>query len=139
MPMKRSGFTLIELLVVIAIIAVLAVIVILTLNPAALLQQARDANRLSDLSTINSAMNLYATDVATSLGSASLQAMSVPDPTATSTAGDQCQGLSLPSTATSTSWQCAATSSYKTVAGSGWIPINFKNISSGSPLGSLPV
>jgi prepilin-type N-terminal cleavage/methylation domain-containing protein len=38
------GFTLIELLVVIAILAIIAVVVILTLNPAELLRQSRDAN-----------------------------------------------------------------------------------------------
>ena len=62
---NRKGFTLIELLVVIAIIAVLAVVVVLTLNPAELLRQARDSNRLSDFATMKSAISLYATDVAT--------------------------------------------------------------------------
>ena len=59
----NKGFTLIELLVVIAIIAVLAVVVILTLNPAALLQEARDANRVSDMATLKSALSLYLADV----------------------------------------------------------------------------
>ena len=40
----------------------LSVVVILTLNPAELLRQSRDANRLSDLTTMNSAINLYNTD-----------------------------------------------------------------------------
>src|ERR1700735_5458636 len=63
---NRSGFTLIELLVVIAIIAILSVVVVLTLNPAELLRQARDSNRVSDFATIKSAMGLYGADVATS-------------------------------------------------------------------------
>src|SRR5271154_4705198 len=63
---NRSGFTLIELLVVIAIIAILAVVVILTLNPAELLRQARDSNRVSDFATLKSSIGLYAADVATS-------------------------------------------------------------------------
>ena len=58
----RSGFTLIELLVVIAILAVLAVVVVLTLNPFALLQESRDANRLSDMATLNSAINISLAD-----------------------------------------------------------------------------
>ena len=48
---SRSAFTLIELLVVIAILAILAVVVVLVLNPAELLKQSRDANRLSDMQT----------------------------------------------------------------------------------------
>jgi prepilin-type N-terminal cleavage/methylation domain-containing protein len=57
--MRRSkGFTLIELLVVIAIIAVLAVVVVLTLNPAELLKQSRDARRVSDLTVLRNAILL---------------------------------------------------------------------------------
>ena len=80
---SRSGFTLIELLVVIAIIAILAVVVILTLNPAQLLAQSRDANRVSDMATLNSAINLYETDQGGSsgysLGTVSTSYISVPD------------------------------------------------------------
>ena len=89
---SHTGFTLIELLVVIAIIAILAVIVVLTLNPAQLLEQSRDANRLSDMATLTSALNLYATDQtgasSFSLGIASDTYPSVYDPQATTTAGD---------------------------------------------------
>jgi prepilin-type N-terminal cleavage/methylation domain-containing protein len=141
-PYSRRAFTLIELLVVIAIIAILAVVVVLTLNPAQLLAQSRDANRLSDLATISSAINLYNTDqggVQTySLGNASTAYLSIFDLTATSTAGDQCQGLGLTSLP-SGSYHCAASSSYRSTDGTGWIPVNFNKISSGSPLGSLPV
>src|ERR1039458_7608646 len=96
----RKGFTLIELLVVIAIIAILAVVVVLTLNPAELLRQSRDANRVSDLATLNAAINIYNTDQSGastySLGAASTSNPSIYDPAATSTAGDQCQGLGMP-------------------------------------------
>ncbi len=60
---NQKGFTLIELLVVIAIIAILAVVVILTLNPAELLRQSRDSNRVSDFATLKSAIGLYSEDV----------------------------------------------------------------------------
>lgn len=138
----RKGFTLIELLVVIAIIAILAVVVVLTLNPAALLQQSRDSQRVSDMATLTSAINLYNTDQSGassySLGSASMSYMSIFDSSATSTAGDQCQGLSMP-TAIAYSYHCAASSTYRMVNSTGWIPVNFQNISAGSPLGVLPV
>jgi prepilin-type N-terminal cleavage/methylation domain-containing protein len=139
---NRSAFTLIELLVVIAIIAILSVVVILTLNPQELLRQSRDSVRLSDMDTLNHAVGLYITDqnvVATfNLGAVSTTYISIPDPSATSTAGDQCQGLGLPVITIST-YHCAASSTVRNIDGTGWIPVNFKNISSGLPLGNLPV
>jgi prepilin-type N-terminal cleavage/methylation domain-containing protein len=96
----RRGFTLIELLVVIAIIAILAVVVVLTLNPAELLRQSRDSNRVSDMATLTSALNLYNTDQggATSynMGSINTVYVSLPDPAATSTAGTNCSTMGLP-------------------------------------------
>jgi prepilin-type N-terminal cleavage/methylation domain-containing protein len=141
--MKR-GFTLIELLTVIAIIAILAIVVVLTINPAALLQQSRDATRVSDTGTINKAVSLYYQDAMANpstlfMGTSSIVYVSVPDPTATSTAGDQCQGLSLPALPTGYTYQCAATSTYMKTNGTGWIPINFASYSAGSVISKLPV
>jgi prepilin-type N-terminal cleavage/methylation domain-containing protein len=135
----RDGFTLIELLVVIAIIAILSVVVILTLNPAALLQQSRDSNRISDMSTLNTALGVYLAQGASSLGSSSVVYISIPDPTATTTAGDQCQGLGLITLPATYSYHCAATSTYRSVDGTGWIPVNFTSLPAGSPLGQLPI
>lgn len=136
----RSAFTLIELLVVIAVIAILAIVVILTLNPAQLLMQSRDSNRVSDLGTMTSALGVYTTDQSNgSLGSASTVYVSIADPTATSTAGDQCQGLGLPSLPSTYSYHCAASSTFRNANGQGWIPVNFSSVSFGSPLGSLAV
>jgi prepilin-type N-terminal cleavage/methylation domain-containing protein len=148
----RSGehaFTLIELLVVIAIIAILAIVVVLTLNPAQLLAQSRDANRVSDMATLNSALNLYSTDQAgspsfsmgtSSQNTTSFVSLSVYDPTATSSQGTNCGGLGLPAQGTSSyPYDCAASSSYRMINSEGWIPVNFSSISGGSPLGALPI
>ena len=136
----RNAFTLIELLVVIAIIAILSVVVILTLNPAQLLMQSRDANRFSDMASLNDVLGIYLTNSTTgSLGTASTTYISISDPLATSTAGDQCQGLSLPPLPTGDSYHCAASSTNRSVTGNGWLPVNFSSLSSGSPLGSLPI
>ena len=136
----RSGFTLIELLVVIAIIAVLAVVVVLTLNPAGLLQESRDGNRLSDMATLNSAISYSLGDnSAESLGSPNTVYVSIPDPTATTTAGDQCQGLGLPSLPAGWGYQCASSGTYRLTNGTGWIPVNLSNNTFGSSLAQLPI
>lgn len=140
---SRKAFTLIELLVVIAIIAILAVVVVLTLNPAELLRQSRDSNRVSDMNTLNSAINLYNTDqtgaVSFNLGSSSVVYVSIPDPNATTTAGTNCSSLGLATLSSGWSYHCAASSTYKNVNGTGWIPVNLSNISAGTPISSLPV
>lgn len=132
-----KGFTLIELLIVIAIVAILAAVVILTLNPAQLLAQSRDSNRISDMATLRSAVSLYLADVAPPLlthtrpNTQCYMSLGV----ATSGAPTTCGGLfSTALTATTT-----ATSTYRAVDGTGWLPVNFNAISAGSPLGNLPV
>jgi len=136
----KTGFTLIELLVVVAIVAIVAIVVVYTINPVELFRRARDSTRLSDLDTITKAISIYQTDVSSgSLGNASTTYISIPDPAATSTAGTDCTSLGLPSLPSGWSWHCAASSTYRNVNGTGWIPLNFKQISFGSPLGSLPV
>ncbi len=145
---NRKGFTLIELLVVIAIIAVLAVVVVLTLNPAELLRQARDSNRLSDFATLKSALSLYATDVSTSTpmygatGQGGTGDGSFDLFTANSGASTTMTNYN---TAGPTWWGFAggegavAINTSRAVNGTGWIPIDFNAVSSGAPLSSLPV
>jgi prepilin-type N-terminal cleavage/methylation domain-containing protein len=117
---KVKGFTLIELLVVIAILAVLATAVVLVLNPAEMIRQGRDSTRMSDLSAVDSAIALWLVDTATTSWIATS--------TCTATTTD-----------TSTCKVGATVSSSPSVDGNGWIPINFKAISSGSPLNKLPI
>jgi prepilin-type N-terminal cleavage/methylation domain-containing protein len=122
---QNKGFTLIELLVVIAIVAILATVVILTLNPAELLKQARDVTRLSDISTLKSAIGVYLADVSSpSIGTAGLCYM------ATASANPANCGFNTSATPT-------VNNSFA-VNGGGWIPINMTQVSSGSPLGNLP-
>jgi prepilin-type N-terminal cleavage/methylation domain-containing protein len=54
---KQKGFTLIELLVVIAIIAILSTVVMAGLNSAR--AKSRDAKRLSDIKSLQKALDLY--------------------------------------------------------------------------------
>ena len=130
---NRKGFTLIELLVVIAIIAVLSVVVILTLNPAELLRQARDSNRISDMASLKSALQLYLADVQLSVyaGSSSVcYASTSSAPTAVG-CGARMAGTSPNASTTGTNATKAN--------GQGWVPVNFTQISSGSPLGTEPI
>lgn len=146
---KQKGFTLIELLVVIAIIAILAVVVVLTLNPAELLRQARDSNRISDFATIKSALALYSTDVATttSMDAATSTSSTVgllysASPGVPTFASTTYYGGSATGTwgfATSSAYTAIVTGTVRLVNGTGWIPVNLTAISSGAPLGVWPV
>ena len=129
----RSAFTLIELLVVIAILAILFIVVLLVLNPAQLLKQARDSNRIQDLATIKSAIGYYLEDQSSPvMGTAGTCYMDGPTPSSsTSLATTTCYWFTTASSTFST------TSSRSVV--SGWIPINLSLISVGSPIGQWPV
>jgi len=126
----QKGFTLIELLVVIAILAILAVAVILTLNPAQMLKQARDSQRISDLSTLKSAIALYLADVSSpSMGVSTNCYVSFSGSSATA-----CTGRMTVTTVVTTTAANAGSST-----GNGWIPINFASITYGTPIGAEPV
>jgi general secretion pathway protein G len=58
--LKSKGFTLIELLVVVAIIGILATVVLSSLSSAR--ERARDAKRLADIRTIQTALEVYYLD-----------------------------------------------------------------------------
>jgi prepilin-type N-terminal cleavage/methylation domain-containing protein len=126
---EKRGFTLIELLVVIAIVAVLAVTVILTLNPAELLKQARDSTRMSDLNTLNKAIALYLADARSPYIGSALNCYIAINP---DIEGDpDCAGFN--------NYTSIAPSASVAVDGTGWLPINFTQISSGAPISVLPV
>jgi len=121
MKMKK-GFTLLELLIVIGILAILATVVALVLNPAELLGQARDSQRLSDLRTINSAIGLW-------VASASSTTIGSDAQTCT-------KGTTIFTGNTGTCLENATT----TINGEGWVKgINFTFIPGGSPLSRLPL
>jgi len=124
----QKGFTLVELLIVIAILAVLAVTVVVVLNPAELLRQSRDATRISDLASVNSAISLYLTDVATPYLNGASTACSPNTGYITNTTSSPFTGATSVTTVTSTA-----------VTGTGWVKINFGAISGGSPLSRLPL
>lgn len=132
MNKSEKGFTLIELLVVLALVAILSVVVILTLNPAELLKQARDSNRTSDLSTLKSAISLYMADVSSpSIGTSGQCITSAAAASSTTGCGAFATGSALVASSTQ--------AGVRNVNGTGWVPVNFSAISSGAPIGQLPV
>ena len=137
---KRAGFTLIELLIAIGVLAVLAIVVLITINPVEHLKQGKDANRIDTMNHINTGINLYQGDVrASPLGSSSIVYVSVPDLNATTTNGTTCTNMGLPRLAPGYTYHCAASSTYRKTNGTGWIPVNFDQMSTKSPFGVLPI
>ncbi len=116
----KKGFTLIELLIVIAILAILATTIAVVMNPAQMLKEARDSQRMSDLKSIQSALALYL--------------VSVVDPSFSG--NDYC-------TKGTTGYGPADTSCTErtviTTDGNGWVDVNLDAIPTGSPLSALPL
>jgi prepilin-type N-terminal cleavage/methylation domain-containing protein len=135
---ERRAFTLIELLVVIAIIAILSIVVVLTINPAEMLRQSRDSQRISDLSTLKSAINLYIVDA------------SNPNLASSSAGYGSCYLSTIGGVGTTTAKCGVFVNTYalnvSTTAtllrkndSTGWVPIPFSQISLGTPIASLPI
>ena len=120
-----KGFTLIELLIVIGILAILATAVVLVLNPAELFRQARDSQRISDLSTLKSALSLY-------LATVSNPALGTTINCYTHAAGvaANCDGRHVGT---------LVSNPLPAINGTGWVPVNFTTMPGGSPLAVLPV
>ena len=138
---KNRGFTLIELLVVIGIIAILAVVVVLVLNPAELLRQSRDSQRISDLSTLKSAVGLYLVDsTSPSIASSSFGYSACYVSTLSGMTGGATTTNCGIFTRTYYSAVASGTAAlYRKNNAQGWLPVNFSQITYGSPLSVLPV
>ncbi|MCL5015999.1 MAG: carbohydrate binding domain-containing protein, partial [Patescibacteria group bacterium] len=138
---KESGdsFTLIELLIVIAIIGILASALVLILNPSQLLSQSRDSSRIQEMGSLNSAISMYLSEGNSVLGQTDTVYVSIPDPTLGAGATSTCSSLGLPTLPTNWSYECVSTSSLRNTNGTGWLPVNFQNVSSGSPIPELPI
>ena len=145
MSEKTKGFTLLELLIVIGILAILAGVVVLVLNPAELLRQARDSQRISDLSTMRSAISLYLASVdAPNIGVGACVTTCYVNIDVDNAASEGCAGttdglIAGPNGAARHGTKSDLPNAVRLVNASGWVPINFAGIPGGSPVGVLPV
>lgn len=122
----KKGFTLIELLIVIGILAILATAVILVLNPAQLLAQARDSQRISDMGSVKSAIALY-------LSTATSPALTAS--TTCTVAAATCNGNSNPFVAGT-----LVITSSTAIDGTGWVGgVALSQTSGGTSLSALPL
>ncbi len=107
---------------------------------AANLTPSNDSTRLSDMNTLQSAIALTQSgSKPASMGSPNTVYVSTPDPQATTTSGSNCASLGLPVLPAGYAYHCSGPSYYQKTDGTGWIPINFASLTSGSPLGTLPI
>ena len=130
-----KGFTLVELLIVITILAALAAAVVVVLNPAELLAQARDSQRLNDMGVVRDALALYLTQGVTAGNIIDLSFAGACSVVGTN---DGCCTHTAcpigPFAQTST-----PRPNLRAVDGSGWIDVNFNQMLGGSPLSTLPM
>ena len=128
---RSRGFTLVELLVVLGIFAVVGTAIVLVLNPAELLKQSRDANRVSSLATLRKAIGLFQANnsAPSALGIPNTIYVSLPD------SDPACSNLHLGPAAFP--YRCANNGDLLKTDGTGWLPIDFAAVPSAS-ISSLP-
>ena len=128
-------FTLIELLIVIAIIAVLGSATVLVLNPVELMKQGRDSQRMTDLRTVKESVEHFIiSNTQPTLGTNQILYISIPDNNV------DCSGVTgLPALQAGWAYRCVSSANLRKVDGTGWIPLDFRTVSGGSTVASLPI
>jgi len=129
---SKVGFTLIELLIVIAILAILATIVLLVINPVEMFAQARDSQRIYDISTLSNATALYLTTVSGS----TLQGQGSNTFECGTHYGGSVNGA-VEYFKNSPTLYVAFTR--KIDGTDGWVPVKYSSIPGGAPISSLPI
>lgn len=133
------SFTLLELLIALGIVAIISTVGILILNPAEILRQSRDANRLAELASLERAIRAFQAERgAGSVGAAGVLYISLPDDNDVTAPVDDCSGLALPSLPLGWRYRCATSADLRRVDGNGWLPVDLRKLSTGS-FSSLPV
>lgn len=131
----KKGFTLAELLIAMGIMSVLVTIGIVVINPLEYNRQSRDTRRVGDITAIQNAIETsLANNPNMSVGVAtSTVYVSIPDTSAT------CANSGLPALPSGWSYACSTAENLKKTDGTGWMPINFSGLVTGSSLATLPI
>lgn len=158
----ESGFTLLELLIVIAIIAILAIALVFMLNPAETLKKARDAQRISDLKSVKTALGIMLTASSTpsldNFGTICTTSTTPAGVTSANTAAKISYSYdgtvvvgAVPTAGVDAAggtaafgpvnaWSRTGTAgAVGRVDGTGWIPVSLKSLTGGTPISSFPV
>lgn len=135
---QQNGFTLVELLIVITILVILGVVVVVLIDPAEILAQSRDAQRISDLAALKGATQLVLSNAVPSNASTVCKTDAAPE-TASNAADYTYKSTFDNGAAPSAQYNATATSTRQLADITGWVKINFTGLSSGSALASLPV
>lgn len=137
----KKGFTLIELLIVIGILAILATTVVLVLNPAQILAESRDTQRVSDLGSVQSAVGLMLATDSTIPDFANQPRCTITGCTSAGTP-TTCGGFTnTDASVGGTAVACVvpAAADMRKIEGSGWVGIDLSGTSGGSTLANLPM
>lgn len=111
--MRNRGFTLFQMLLILGILALLIIIAVFVAKPAKILEKSRDSQRSADVSNLARAINLYLAD------------------------NHDFSNLSGPFSSIDPGF--SSDEARKKNDGTGWLPMNFTLVSTGAPLGSLPL
>ena len=140
MNTSKKGFTLLELVIVIGILAVLGVVAVLVLNPAQLFAQARDTTRIEDLGVLRNALSLYTSTVTSpDLDGATDNCTTLCYIQNSAITGAGCAGPAGAGGGARHGAKTATADADRTVAGAGWVPVDFTGIPGGSPVTTLPI
>lgn len=131
---QQKGFTLVELLIVITILVILGVVVVVLIDPAEILAQSRDAQRISDLAAIKGATQLVLSS--TTPSSANCYTTAAPTGSNQPTANIF---TTMMTAVGASGYGTTPTSTAQLVDGTGWVRVNYAAATTGKPLTSLPL
>ncbi len=128
---NSQSFTLIEILITVAIIAVLMTVVVLAINPTEITKKARDTQRLTDMANLEMLLQLARSEgmLNTSYCDGTKIYASLPSNMALSNSN-------LPS---GVSWVQVSEDNLRKSNGTGWIPLNLNDSTTGIMMPTLPV